>query len=298
MRVITAAAAIAAALLPACAQAGTVTLRAPLVPQAGETLRHAVHRLATPSLASGPVLVSGRILTPVLRVGLAPDTPRILIGFAAPAGLQSARFEFTSPDGTASFQTGYGASVPQWTSGNLIIENPGDDFGLYAAPGTWTMSYAFLCDWANVCAEYSGAQVATLFPSASFTVKNLNQADTAPPSLISARLLTPKIGLSSASPYLKILVSASDAGTGVALTSVDLLGPDNSSSSVIGVPPAPARNAEILVGQSFAQVQNVKTGIWTVSSICASDVAKNTYCTQSAAEVQALLGTTKFEITP
>jgi hypothetical protein len=170
--------------------------------------------------AAQPAIVSGAIATPVVDVTRPPGSPTIdlvITGKAAIIGflLQGPSGEFASQD--FIYHAGFPAHarlrgyIPSQFGTNTT---PNQAFSLYTEAGTWTLVTGEICDANYNCSYYDAAQLAALFPTATFTIKNPNKPDFSPPVLTQGDIKTPNVTAGGAKP-LKITLSGTDDVSGV-----------------------------------------------------------------------------------
>jgi hypothetical protein len=250
-----------------------------------------------PEASTGPAILSGAIRTPSIDVDRPPATPEISVKYkTGPSGLDFVDLYFYSNTTSQYEYIGYSPDyyAPVTTHGTLTYEPTYDRFSLYAAPGDWTLSYAYIYDRAGNYTFYDATQLAALFPSVTISVTS-HYADTVNPTVSAGKLLTPKISLSSSSPVFAASLTAADNDSGVAYIYIDVEPPGGSYGySSYGSPPVPLKSGTIT---SYLSLENMPTGTWTIYGYEACDAAGNCLFDGETADIQALFGTTTFTVT-
>jgi hypothetical protein len=254
-----------------------------------------------------PTIISGKLLTTTLEATQAPATPQVSFKYSSPGLLYYVKFAFMSPNGQQVLDTIYTTSVPTSKAGKLVVENSYDVLqpqaeyyqylGLYAQQGPWTLVDAFILDEAGNYTSYSASQIAALFPSVTLNVTNAGTPDSTPPTVSAGKLLTPTVKLGSPRPYFRVQLSAADDISGVAIVEILVTDPDNGRWISSGSPPSPFLSGNVIAGTNFAADGAVPTGSWTITGYEVCDVAGNCLADANESDVQALLGTTSFEVT-
>ena len=255
------------------------------------------HQMIEPSLASG------EILTPEINVAVAPGTPTIRLNIKpGSVGLFLIQGSLTSPNGqqSVSFQAQQPQYPPNPTRESLTIQvtstfsNQG--FGFYTEPGAWTLSNISLLAMDGTSVFYSAYQLAALFPSIKVKVRNHGTPDVTPPTIKSGTVLTPSISLSSPEPYFAAKFKVADNTSGVANLSMNFTAPNGAFGYGAYIELlAPVNKGKIIAAMLFQP--GSPTGTYTIASLDACDVAGNCVSDTLPAEIQAILGTTTFQVT-
>ena len=264
-------------------------------------LRQAWLTSGNPRTTTAPAIVSGKLLTPTLDVTVAPAAPQISVKFTTgPAGLSYIIAYFYSDTSGQSRYAEYYApgdvDAPSPTKGTLKIEEPvGGALGLYSAAGSWTLETIYIADAAGNFTAYDEDQLSSLFPSLNITVTNSGTPDTQNPVIAAGKILTPTVKLSSAYPSFRTQLTVSDNLSGVASVCVFVQEPGAGGGFCNdGVPPSPILNGTI-DGDTILKGDPV--GTWTIFGYQICDVAGNCVFDTSPTDVQALFGTTTFNVT-
>jgi hypothetical protein len=264
-------------------------------------LRQAWLASGRPRPTTAPVIVSGKILTPTLNVTVAPAAPEISVKFqTGPAGLAYiVAYYYSDTSGQLRYATYYAPGdfdAPSPAKGRLKIEQPiYGALGLYSAAGSWTLEQLTIADAAGNSTVYTGSQLASLFPSLNITVTNSGTPDTQKPVVTAGKILTPTVKLSSAYPSFRAKLTVSDNLSGVANVCVYVQEPGTGGGFCDdGTPPSPLLSGTV---DGDTILKGDPTGTWTIFGYQVCDVAGNCVFDDSAADVQALFGTTTFTVT-
>ncbi len=207
--------------------------------------RAAGDRTLAPTYAL-PKITAGALLTTSLNVQVALPAPKLSVSFRTDApSLSFIAYEFTASSANQYLYSEYISPQPL-TKGTLILQAPnggayifyGGILGLYAAPGTWSLTFVFLCDTAGDCQEYDGTALAAIFKRTRFTVTNRGTPDTTPPKVSSGKILTPKVSLSAANPAFRAQLGVADNLSGVEypLVFINPTGTGHGNADEIGTP--------------------------------------------------------------
>ena len=261
---------------------------------------------------AAPAITSGELLTPNLNVAKAPAAPEVSVDYQAAAGLSliSACFDsnMTTQTICSYYFVPFGLKGP--TGGKVEIEEPysnntGDGVGagisdgslsLYAAPGDWSLSSLFIADISGAFVYYDQSQIATLFPGGStINVTNSGTPDTSPPVILSGKVLTPVVKLSSPNPGFGAELTVSDNLSGIGQICVDVSAPNNTEYACDdNLPPSP-QSRVVLAGTYIGK--SAPTGAYTIADYSVCDVAGNCVFDSNSADIQSLFGTTTFTVT-
>ena len=222
----------------------------------------------------------GRHCHPSSRRHPPPGSPAIdlvITGKAASIGflLQGPSGEFASQDFV--YQAGFPAHahlrgyIPSQFGTNTV---PNQAFSLYTEPGTWTLVTGEICDTNFNCSYYDAAQLAALFPAATFTIKNPNKPDFSPPVLTQGDIKTPNVTAGGAKP-LKITLSGTDDVSGVVVASfcATLSGTSTQICATSDPFYDPSRKAAVTVIDSLPA--GTTPGTYTVTTATLIDAAGN-----------------------
>jgi hypothetical protein len=310
-----AALAAAASFLPVQSVADTITPRFVVVKPGespADTWRRAVrdgalaaHGIATrpatvydaaSRAATAPIIVSGKIISASVDVTAQPATPKLSFKYSTPGLFYYAYFEFVAPGGQILF-TVYEAPYPAAKSGQITFESLLDTLSLYAQPGAWTLTEAEIVDGTNTATQYTGSQLATLFPSLTFTVVNKGKVDFTPPTVSAGKVLTPKVSLGATYPYFKAQLTVADDVSGVAYPIV-FIGPTTEEGiSLDSVVPLPVLSGKVTSATPVTFFADPPTGTWYILGYGAVDVAGNFFEDLTSADVVSLFGTDTFKVT-
>ena len=216
----------------------------------------------------------------------------MILKYEASAGLYYVEANFVSNSGqnyTALVSTG----APNYTSGQITLQDTYNVLSLYSEPGTWTLNSLYVLDLSYNAVSYSGSQLSALFPSLTFKVVNGGTPDVTPPTVTRGKLLTPTVSL-SAQPYFQALVGGTDGLSGASNLTITISGPNIMGLQAYGALFAPAKTAAIVAGLDLAEFQ---TGSYTIDGYSFCDAADNCVAGSSEADVKALFGTTTFKVT-
>jgi hypothetical protein len=297
-------AALAAACMAGATLPATAAPLAPALLSHGETRQATLQRVAAlaarpaPPGPGLPAILFGRIATPTVTIGKAPALPEIDIAYQAPAGLQNVTFLFFSPSGAQHIQITYSPASPGPHTGTVKLQNSIDGaLGLWSEPGAWQLAVAAINGFAGEEVYYTAAQLAAIFPTTSFTLVNRNPADITPPAVAAAKFLTPAISLSANYPYAAGEFSVTDDVSGAATAEIDIISPTQQYYALYGSAARPAKTGKIVAGLDIGSLPNPPTGTWQIAGYVITDAAGNDKADYNATDIQALFGTTTFEVT-
>jgi hypothetical protein len=256
---------------------------------------------------SAPVITSGKILTPTIKTTVAPAAPKFSITFSGSTSLSFVEAVFASNSTGQELQVQYSTpqGAPSPTNGTINIGQPDrplsffspQNFTLYSAAGTWTLSYLNIADTSGNTNVYGEGQVATLFGGANtITVTNPASPDTSAPMVSAGKILTPTVHIKSATPAFGAQLTATDNLSGVFFSCVYIEAPgDTTSSCYDNFSTAPFLSGSLHTWDYIGS--SGKTGTWTITGYEVCDVATNCLYVSNASEVKALFGTTTFTVT-
>jgi hypothetical protein len=245
-----------------------------------------------------PTIVSGKILTPSISVAVAPATPAMTFKFSAAGYFNYAYFFFTGPSGQM-LNFGYGVAPPgAETAGTITFANAGSPLSIYTQPGIWKMTSAYIVDLAGNQTNYTQSQLAALFPSLTLTIANPNPVDLIAPVVSSGKIETPTISLSSATPFVKVALTATDNLSGIYSTYLSLTEPGGVAypGNAFVIQPTQTK-AQTAIAGALLSATGLPTGTWTISSYTICDVAQNCLTQSNAATLKQQLGATTFTVT-
>jgi hypothetical protein len=246
---------------------------------------------------AAPEILSGKIISAVLNVAKAPALPEFSISYKAPGAIDYVSFGFFSPSG--QYYSGiFYFYAPSERAGTLLVSEPDYQLNLYSEPGVWTLSYIDIVDDDGSYAFYTTAELATLFPSNTMRVVNTVAPDVVPPTVLTAKILTPKVSAGGVFPWFEAVVVAADNLSG--FDYIDLLLQEPNGD--IGYPAseyssAPSRKGAIVVGEDLSYATGSGLGTWTITGYQACDLADNCVTDTNAADVKKLFGNVTFEVT-
>jgi len=260
---------------------------------------------------TAPVLRGGSILTPTVDVTRPPSAPAVVIRYkASAAGLAAVELDWNSPTTDQWMTSTYYVPPgrPAMTHGDLIIQAPSSigagsefasngagTFGPYAAPGVWTLWQISIVDRDGGNVGYGPTSLEQLFPVTNITVKNRRMPDVTPPSVISGRVLTPSVSLSSPTPSFGVELKVADDLSGAQNAFVTVESNTNGKTLQQKNPTsAPIRRGEMT---AYTSVAGGPTGEWTILGFGVYDAAGNLFQDANPADIQALFGTTTFTVT-
>jgi hypothetical protein len=258
---------------------------------------------AVPQSYALPSITKGSLLTTSLNVTTPLAAPTLSVSFTTDTpGLSYMCYEFSGPGGGQYLESCYDSGQPL-TKGTLVLQAPegGGVFGLYAAPGTWTLSYIYLVDTAGDFQSYQGSALTAIFQPSTFALTNAGTPDTMPPTVTSGKILTPSISLSSAT-YPKFLaqLGVGDNLSGVASVLVYIEPPGGTFGlAYYSYTPHPLlTGTAVAADYLFSETGgSIPTGIWTVDGFGACDIATNCYEDFNPADIKKLFGKNKFKVT-
>ena len=168
---------------------------------------------------------------------------------------------------------GYGPALPIDKSGSIVVQS--GPMNLYARPGAWTISQLSIQDFAGRLVTYSGNELARIIPNPTFQVVNTGTPDILPPTVSAGKLLTPRVSLSSGTPFFGASFTVADNLSGVSEIFILLAGPrSNLSVLASGFPPSPVLNGDIITGADMSSFK-AGVGIWTMTVVQICDAATN-----------------------
>lgn len=180
-------------------------------------------RRAAASPAAGPLDVTPPVLTQfdasaTLNLQLAQPNFRVLTRITDDlSGFEFMYYQAWGPSG----QSRSGAVQAFYPVKNFVGKASAPYFNdtRMLEPGLWTITYAYVVDFAGNYVNYNQAQLAAL-GNTTFTVLNTRGHDLVAPILTSGQILTPSVSLSSSAPgtsstppYIGVKLGATDAGT-------------------------------------------------------------------------------------
>lgn len=246
---------------------------------------------------AAPTLVSGKIERTTVNVVRPPVTPAVSFTYTAPAFLQEAWFDFVSPSGQQSAYVEYGAAVPARKQGALRIESLSGAFSLYSEPGAWQMESACLYDWSGAGTCYGPDQLATIFPNLTVNVTNNVAPDTTMPTTVSAHIKTRTVSVSSAMPWFKAEITATDDLSGVAYVYLLVTDPNGVTYYVGANSASHTKSERFQAGMNMSGMAG-DTGTWIISGYYLCDEAGNCTNIYDQQDLTTLFGSTSFTVTP
>jgi hypothetical protein len=250
--------------------------------------------------AGPPRIVSGRVVTANVDVRRAPAAPAIKYVYVAPAALASISTLFlSSPFGQVYTET-FNDTAPIDKSGAIVVQTASTPMSLFAQPGVWLINEVTITDFAGRHTTYMGPQLGTIFATGQNNVNVINNGtpDTKRPIVSAGKLLTPKVALSSATPFFLAQLTVADDRSGVGLVLIGLLGPHPGSGvTATAFPPAPVVASGTVVAAFDMSGLGADVGTWTINAFEVCDVATNCLFDNSPAHIDKLFGTTKFQLT-
>ncbi len=271
---------------------------APGLAQPGELLR----RPAASTGAAPPKIVAAKILTPTVNVQKAPAAPAIRFTYSAPAALFSivgiirsgSALQIHAPF-LQEYLMGYGPALPIDKSGSIAVQS--GPMNLYARPGPWTIAQLSIQDFAGRLVTYSGNELAKIIRNPTFQVVNAGTPDVMPPTVSAGKLRTPRVSLSSGTPFFGASFTVADDLSGVSEIFILLAGPkSNLSVLAAGFPPSPVLNGDIITGADMSSFKD-GVGIWTMTVVQICDAATSCLFEATPTAIKQLLGTTTFMLT-
>lgn len=248
-----------------------------------------------------PAITSGTVTTDTITIGDPAGYPALTFGFRTDTpGLNSAIFEFASPDGREIYTALY-VQGPYATKGTASFASTSlmpATLGLYSPPGTWTLQSATLYDWAGNSTTYSAAQLAQLFTKPSFNVVNKGQVDDTPPKILRGRILTQTVSRSAAFPLFKSTITATDAVSGLYQALVFISPPGSGGSSIAQQSPMTTPKHTAVVDANTLLSSSYPVGVWKILAYSVCDFAGNCTGSGEKSDVLALFGTNTFTVTP
>ncbi len=258
-----------------------------------------------PATGTEPSLTGGRVLTPSVDVTKAPGLPELQLAFnTGTVGIANLQVELSSPSGSHNFFANIVLPSYPPPSGKLVIsallapEAVMSGFGLYAEPGTWTVSAVELFSQDGQFIYYGGSQIAALFTGpASVDVVNPGTPDTTQPVAGHGAILTPTVSLSNAQPYAAVKLSATDNLSGVSYGGVGFSLAENPSTtfSLSGQFDAPKPKGTLVLSYLLPSAQT--TGQYSISSYFVCDYAANCLYDNTPAGIAAHFDRTVIKVT-
>ncbi len=136
--------------------------------------------------------------------------------------------------------------------------------------------------------------MASIFPSLTIQVTNNGSPDITAPMVSAGRVLTPTVHLSSANPVFGASLTVSDDISGVQYGVIGVDPPSGSGLIAHQGGSAPVLNGTIKV---YAYLNgSAPTGTWSITQFGACDVAGNCSSDTNPSDIQALFGTTTFQV--
>ena len=227
-----------------------------------------------------PAIVSGRISTPTVNVtkpAASPEFDLVLSGKVTSVG-----FLFQGPSGEfASTGVSFPAGLPSHAHVRGYLPSqygtlglPNQAFSLYTEAGTWTLATGQVCDADGNCSGYDSRQLAALFPTITFQVKNPNEADFSAPYITQGVIRTPDVRLNGKVP-LKLDVTATDDVSGVASESICATLTGSSTQLCFNSGPFYGHALTGTFPIVYQLPGNTAPGTYTITSVGAIDVAGN-----------------------
>ncbi len=270
--------------------------------------------LGTASLARAqttpPSVVSGMVLTPTLDPTVPPAAPAVRLQYHTSSGIANVVLLFQSDITGNIVSVEYNApkGSPMARNGNIVLQAPVEpagepdhsspfyatSLGLYAASGTWSLVRGGITDQSGTSTEYDKSQLAAIFATPSFQVKNARQ-DITPPGLVSGEILTPTVSLSSAVPVFQTRLSVTDDRSGVAFVQLNLFPPGAAYPSTY----ISQTSRTIKSGDMFATAlltASDRVGTWGINSVSICDYAENCVFIPAGPTLTRMFGTT-FTVT-
>lgn len=271
----------------------------------------------TAAAVAQPVLQSGVIRTRTVDVRQPPAAPAVLLRISGQAN--EVDFAWSGPGGTPLYQIFIGdvyagpvqfqgraddayAGGPQTIEGGpprldlQDSENQEAAWGLYEAPGAWSLTGVRLCSAQSVCNAYTGPVLAGLLPQLGFVLRNSGPVDVRPPRLAQGRIETQAISLSQA-PLLKLSILALDPDSGVGDLSVCAITQTQDQICLSKVPATPIHKGRAVLSQTLAP--GTAQGTYVINDVFARDAAHNEIDLTDPAAIAALFGgQTTFVVGP
>jgi hypothetical protein len=241
-----------------------------------------------------PAITAAKILTPSVSVRTAPGYGLFSFTFNAPGYYNYNNFVFTGPSGQ-EVVAGYAISPPgAEKTGSIVFFNP---FSIYTQPGTWTLTLAQIGDLSGNVTNYTGAQLAALFPSLTLKIVNTGPYGRTPPTVTSGKIETPKVSLSSASPFFRATLAATDDLSGVEASYIYLNEPDGTAypgfTLLLQTTQGLKVNAE---AGALLNTPGLPTGTWSITGYSVCNVAGNCITVTDTATLKQQFGTTTFDV--
>jgi hypothetical protein len=234
--------------------------------------------------AAAPLTVTQvKVATPTLVIGGAEPSPLFQVGFSgASAGMRYLVVSLTSPSGRQHFGATYQSGLAS-PSGYVLAGNPSGALSRWAEPGLWTITGITANDWAGDGITLSPAQITALTQGQGVTVVNHNVPDTAPPTIASAKIITPHV--TSAAPYFRLSMTVSDDLSGLNTVWINYEGPPGSYTGFGNSFLSPTRSQVASLATNL-----ISPGTYTITLLGACDNAGNCVQYTAPADISRLLG--------
>jgi hypothetical protein len=258
------------------------------------------HPAAAQQATGNPVITAANVTTPVVQIGVFPAEPEISFTFqTGPTGLANAGFVFTNPLGQEYTVVWADEYAP--VSGTLNIKQPFQALSAWAPSGEYQLTQVGLADYIGNSTTYTGAQLQSLFKNTVFRVENAN-ADNALPTILKGRILTPSVSLSDGHAVFQAELTVYDAVSGVGFINLGLSSADgNYPGNAGGWTPSPLRGkpgtATVAANFTGASYLSNAVGTWVIANIEVRNYAGTATTISDPALIQAIFGTTTFQLT-
>ncbi len=235
------------------------------------------------AFAGAPIIASGKQVatvhipqqvTPTVTLNIRGDSQRVYFQWQA-SNLATLFQQFTTslPTGKYVFQ-GVPGYVPT--------------FGPYTISGTWTLMEAGVCSY-KWCTDYTGSELAALFPSLAVQVIN-PKADTNAPTVSGGAILTPTAAISRHSTFEANLTVQDDV-SGVIQAALSFSNGSKRYDFVIGGTLTTPVVASVTVPLlAVCDCHKSPAGAYNVIQIFVMDVAGNRSYISDPATISSLLG--------
>jgi hypothetical protein len=252
---------------------------------------HSLQR-ASPAAAL-PKIISAQILTPNVNVQQAPATPAISIKYFAPGALFCLIATLQSPFGQR-YGEYYGDEVPVNTSGTITVQTAIYPMTLYTGPGAWNVTNLYIEDYKGNYNLYTGRDLAKTLPHPTIKIVNNSKPDLLPPTVSSGKILTPKVSVSSSTPYFEVQLRVADNLSGVYSFTLFLeCQGGHTSTEAFAYAPSPILKGTITGGVDMSSFGSA-LGTWTIAGGEICDLAGN--C-RLFTDIKKPFGTTTFKLT-
>lgn len=260
---------------------------------------------AAPQVIVEPALLAGRVLTPRIVIGRAPGAPEVELEIdAGTVGANSVSVEMVSPSGAHSVYD-FGTSLPIYppqtrhTRFALQVTSPfgQDGFSIYTEAGNWTVQQVAVQSNDGNSTNYSGGELASVFPNPVVDIVNREQ-DITMPTAGAGAVLTPTVSLSSASPVFAASLVVADNLSGVSSVSLSIMPPGGNGFS--GQEAYTSLAAPLVRGTAYPAERfssSAATGTYSITGYSVCDYAGNCLSDSVAADIKKTFGTTTFEVT-